>query len=60
MGKLNKDEFDDLNVIIKNTLNSLIECADNHNIDKNDFIRYFSSVFGTMAQISTFENYKKG
>ena len=59
MSELNKSEFDDLNEIIKNTLNSLIECADKHNIDRNDFIRYFSSVFGTMAEISTFEKYKK-
>lgn len=59
MAELSKVEFDDLNEIIKNTLNSLIDCADKHNIDRDSFIKYFCAVFGTMAEVSTFEYYTK-
>ncbi len=57
MANLNKKEFDDLNKILMRTLKSLIKCADKHNIDRDSFIKYFCSVFGTMAEISTFEHY---
>ena len=60
MSNLNKAEFDDLNEIIHETLNSLIDCADKHNIDRDSFIKYFSAVFSTMAKISTFEHYGEG
>lgn len=57
---LNKSEVDDLNEIVKNTINSLVDCADKHNIDRDSFIQYFSFLFGTMIEVSTFEHYKKG
>ena len=56
---LTNEEFDDLNKIIKETLNALIECADKHNIDRDSFIKYFCFIFGTMAEISTFERYTR-
>lgn len=59
MAELNTAEFDDLNEIIKNTLNSLIGVADKHNIDRDSFIKYFSAVFGTMAEVSKFEYYTR-
>ena len=58
MAELNDKEFKDLNEIVQNTLNSLIDCADKHNIDRNSFIKYFSAIFGTTAYVSTFTNYK--
>jgi hypothetical protein len=57
---LTDEEFEDFNEIVKETLNTLIDCADKHNIDRDSFIRYFCALFGTMAEVSTFENYKKG
>lgn len=59
MAELSKAEFDDLNEIIKNTLNSLIDCADKHNIDRDSFIKYFCMVFSSMAEVSTFEHYTR-
>lgn len=53
----NNKEFKDFNEIVKNTLNLLIDCADKHNIDRDSFIKYFSAIFGTMADVSTFTNY---
>ena len=56
---LNNKESKDLNEIVKNTLNSLIDCADKHNIDRDSFVKYFSAVFGTVADVSTFTNYTR-
>ena len=58
MSDLNKAEFEDLNKIIETTLNTLIDCADRHNIDRDSFIKYFCTVFGTMTEVSTFKHYK--
>lgn len=57
---LTKEEFDDFNEIVKKALNALIDCADKHNIDRDSLIKYFCSVFGAMAEISTFARYMKG
>lgn len=57
---LTNKEFADFNEVVQNTLNALIDCADKHNIDRNSLIQYFCAIFGTMAEISTFEHYKKG
>ena len=59
MGELNDAEFKDFNEIVQNTLNLLIVCADKHNIDRDSFIKYFSDVFGAMADVSTFTNYTR-
>lgn len=59
MAELNDKEFKDFNEIVQNTLNSLIDCADKHNFDRNSFIQYFSAIFGTMAEVSTFTNYTR-
>ena len=56
MAGLNDKEFKDFNDIVQNTLNSLIDCADKHNIDRDSFVKYFSAVFCTMAEVSTFTN----
>lgn len=57
---LTDEEFEDFNEIVKETLNALISCADKHNIDRDSFIKYFCAMFGTMAEVCTFANYKEG
>ena len=57
---LTDEEFEDFNIIVKETVNALIDCADKYNIDRDSFIKYFCVIFNTMAEVSTFENYKKG
>ena len=57
MTGLNDKEFKNFNDIVQNTLNSLIDCADKHNIDRDSFVKYFSAIFGTMVEVSTFTNY---
>lgn len=50
-------EFDDFNKIVGETIDRLVECADKHNINRDDFVRYFATIFVAMAEISTFEQY---
>lgn len=57
---LTDEEFEDFNIIVKETLNALIDCADKNNIDRDSFVKFFCAIFSTMAEVSTFENYKKG
>ena len=57
MAALNDKEFKDFNDIVQNTLNSLIDCADKHNIDRDSFVKYFSAIFGAMTEVCTFTNY---
>ena len=54
---LTDKEFDDFKKIVGETIESLCICADKHNIDRDSFIRYFATMFGAMAEISTFEHY---
>lgn len=57
---LTTEEFKDFNKIVHETLNSLIDCADKHNIDRDSLVQYFCAIFSTMAEVSTFANYSKG
>ena len=57
--ELTKEEFEDFNKIFTETLNALIDCADKHNIDRDSFVKYFCAIFGTMAEVSTFEHYQR-
>lgn len=50
-------EFDDFNDIVGKVIDMLLKCADKHNIDRDSFVRYFATMFGAMAEISTFEHY---
>ena len=57
MAELNDKELKDFNDIVQNTLSSLIDCADKHNIDRDSFIKYFAAILCTMTEVSTFTNY---
>ena len=50
----------DLTPIVLNTVHSLVELADKHNLDRDNVMGYFSTLFGTMAEISTFAGFEGG
>jgi hypothetical protein len=52
-------EFDDFDEIVGETIERLVACADKHNIDRDDFVKYFATIFGVMAEVSTFSQYGK-
>ena len=48
----------DLTPIVLNTVHSLVELADKYNIDRDNVMEYFSTLFSTMAEISTFAGFE--
>lgn len=46
--------------ITTDLLHKLVEMADKHNVDRDNAVQYFASMFKMMVEISTFENYGKG
>lgn len=56
--ELSSEEYDKLNKIVKETLEQLLGCADEHDINRDWFVKFFACVFAEMARTATFENYK--
>ena len=60
--ELTKEEHDafteDLTPIVSNTVETLIQLADKHNIDRDSVVEYFCDLFKAISTISTFINYK--
>lgn len=46
--------------ITTDLIHKLVEMADKHNVDRDNAVQYFASMFKMMVEISTFENYGKG
>lgn len=57
---LTDEELEDFQKIVCTTIDALIQCADKHNIDRDDFVKYFAEIFYTMCEVSTFERYGEG
>lgn len=58
--RLTEEEFDDYSKIIFELINKLIDCADKHNLDRDNFMKYASTMFKEMVEISTFERWGSG
>ena len=57
---LTEEQFDDYSKIIFELIGKLVDCADKHNLDRNDFMKYASTLFKEMVSISTFERWGSG
>lgn len=55
---LTDKEFDEFRKIFTDTIVSLADFADRHNIDRNDFIRYFGKMFNTTVSIGSFYQFE--
>ena len=53
MNELALAELDGFNEIVTDTIDKIIIYADEHNIDRDNFIEYFCDIFSAMAKIST-------
>lgn len=49
--------MEDFTPVVNDLINKLVAIADKHNVDRDNAIQHFSVIFGTMAEISTFENW---
>lgn len=43
--------------IVNSVIEKVIAIADKHNVDRDDAMKHFSTIFSTMVQISTFEHF---
>lgn len=50
----------DLHPIVLNTVKALVGLADKYNLDRDNVMEYFSTLFSTMAEISTFAGFEGG
>ena len=49
--------MEDFTPVVNDLIDKLVAIADKHNVDRDNAIQHFSVIFGTMAEISTFQNW---
>lgn len=50
--------IEDISKIMGNLIDSLIENADKHHLDRNNALEHFSVLFRSMVQVSNFEGWE--
>lgn len=59
--RLSKKEFEEVANLISGTIiPEIVRIADKFNYDRDSLMRYVASLFSTMAEVATFENWKGG
>lgn len=43
--------------IVNSVIEKVLAIADKHNVDRDDAMKHFSTIFSIMVQISTFEHF---
>lgn len=51
--------MEDFTPVVNDLIDKLVAIADKHNVDRDNAIQHFSVIFGTMAEISTFQGWGK-
>lgn len=49
----------DFSDIMHTVIKTIIVLADKHNVDRNNALQHFATIFSTMVQCSTFEHFKE-
>lgn len=50
--------LEDLAEVIRSTIGRMANVADKHNVDRDNVMQHFATVFSAMVKTSTFEEYK--
>lgn len=58
--KEHDDYINDISGVMNTVIDKIIAVADKHNVDRDNAIQHFSQLFGAMASLSTFQNWKGG
>jgi hypothetical protein len=59
--QLSEEELEEVaNLISGKVVPEVIRIADKFNYDRDSMMKYVASLFYTMAEVATFENYGKG
>ena len=51
-------EMEDLQNIVTDTLASICDMADKHNIDRNSMLKYFADMLTAFAEVASIQNYE--
>ena len=51
--------MEDFTPIVNDLIDKLVGIADKHSVDRDNAIKHFSVIFGTMTEISTFQDWEK-
>lgn len=49
--------MNDFSEVVNTVIEKVIAIADKHNVDRDNAMQHFSTVFSAMVQISTFEHF---
>lgn len=52
--------IDDFSEIVSGIIEKVVAIADKHNVDRDNAMQHFSTIFSAMVKISTFEHYGEG
>lgn len=52
--------MEDFTEIVNGVIEKVIAVADKHNVDRDNAMQHFSTIFSAMVQISTFEHFGEG
>lgn len=59
-GKERDDYMEDFTEIVNGVIEKVIAVADKHNVDRDNAMQHFSTIFSAIVQISTFEHFGEG
>ena len=52
--------MEDLSEVVSGVIERMIAIADKHNVDRDNAMKHFSTIFSAMVEISTFRNWQGG
>lgn len=55
---LTEAESEDMAVIVNKTINEICLFSDKHNFDRDNMLKYYAELIGTLAEISTIQGFE--
>lgn len=59
-GKEHDAYMDDFSGVVTDVIGKVLAIADKHNVDRDNAMQHFSTIFSAMIQISTFKHFGEG
>lgn len=58
MHKMNKQAFDALHEFIVQNINELVKMADRYNVERDDLVAVYATVFQNFTEVATLKSYE--
>lgn len=55
---LTEEETEDMAIIVNKTIEEICLFSDKHNFDRDNMLKYYAELIGTLAEISTIQNFE--